>query len=68
MCADVSVAAGNDFTCGLTKDGGIDCFGGQQYSQRSPPPSTDFASLSLGESHGCAVAISATIQVSKVAR
>lgn len=24
-----------------------------QYSQRTPPTSTDFASISLGESHGC---------------
>jgi alpha-tubulin suppressor-like RCC1 family protein len=45
----------------LTTSGGINCFGDAAYAQRTPPTSTNFASISLGESHGCGLTTTGAI-------
>jgi hypothetical protein len=49
------VSAGEDHTCGLTESGSVDCWG-ENTDLRAQDKFGDFAQMSAGGSHNCAVA------------
>ncbi|MCE2511704.1 MAG: hypothetical protein J4F50_03935, partial [Acidimicrobiia bacterium] len=55
----VAVAAGREHTCGLGKDGEIECWGAND-AGRSDPPDGRFTALSAGRDHTCGLRPDAT--------
>ena len=57
----VSVSAGSDHTCGVTRDGSVECWG-DNTEQQSTPPSGEFISVSAGAGYSCGVRSDRAVQ------
>ena len=47
------VIAGGDFSCGLQTDGGVVCWGSNEYGQLNAPEDERFTSIAAGAAHAC---------------
>ena len=50
----ISVSAGYGYTCGVRRDGSVECWGLDDHGQATPPEG-EFASVSAGLHHTCGV-------------
>ena len=56
-----SVSAGAAYTCGLRRDGSVQCWGDDVVGEATPPPG-EFASVSAGRLHTCGVRADGSVQ------